>query len=196
MKKMQLSGSIKYSQIDESQRAFLGNIKGEMVSPGTASGAQTSKYTGEGTRRKPWLVWKVLSSTSLHILSPFHSQGYKLAQISTCWWFWKQRSHQLFSPGLLKASSRTAGQGKSVRILGNLLVLEAPSAEEVNGKKQKTLLDGLEESLRSCCRQGAPLSQGHADAAFPIRAQEMLFSLVSAAGNQEEQCLMLQCLGV
>lgn len=31
MKKMQLSGSIKYSQIDESQRAFLGNIKGEMV---------------------------------------------------------------------------------------------------------------------------------------------------------------------
>lgn len=53
MKKMQLSESIKYSQIDESQRAFLGNIKGEMGSPGTASGAQTSKYTGEGTRRKP-----------------------------------------------------------------------------------------------------------------------------------------------
>lgn len=71
-KKMQLSGSIKYSQIDESQRAFLGNIKGEM---GTASGAQTSQYTGEGTRRKPLLVWKVLSSTSLHILSLFHSQG-------------------------------------------------------------------------------------------------------------------------
>lgn len=85
VKKIQLSGSIKYSQIDESQRAFLGNIKGEMVSPGTAGGAQTSQYTGEGTRRKPLFVWKVLSSTSLHILSPFHSQGYKLAQISTCW---------------------------------------------------------------------------------------------------------------
>lgn len=35
-----------------------------------------------------------------------------------------------------------------------------------------------------------------ADEAFPVRTQEMLFSFVSAAGNQEEQCLMLQCLGV
>lgn len=78
-------------------------------------------------------------------------------------------------------------------MLGNLLVPEVPSAEEVNGRKQKTLLDSPEEGLRSCCRQAAPLSQGHVDTAFPIRTQEMLFSSVSAAASQEE--LMLQCLG-